>query len=77
MCHQALLAGDGVEEGTGDLPAPATARPKRYAFGVEQFGQGLVSARIDERGLVELVPAQPRARGSERAVLKERRRAVA
>ena len=35
----ALLAGDGVEESAGDVPAPPAARPKAHAFGIEQIGK--------------------------------------
>ena len=77
LAGEILLAGDGVEEGAGDMTAPSAGRPKRVSVRVEQFGKRLIAARLDERRIVELVPAQSRAGAPERAVLQQRRGAIA
>ena len=77
LSGEILLAGDGVEEGAGDMPAPSADWPKRVSVRIEQFGKRLIAARLDQRRIVELMPAQSRARAPERAVLEQRRGAIA
>ena len=51
--------------------------PSAYSFRIEQLGKRLIAARLDERGIVEFVTAEPRAGAPERAVLEQSRGAIA
>ena len=61
-CSAILLSPrDGVEEGAGDVAAPAAERAERLALAVGDLGQRLVVAGLDHLRVVEFVAADRRA----------------
>src|SRR5262245_54261099 len=66
-----------MEERPGDSAAPAAGHAERIAAGVDEIDERLVLRRGDERRIVELVPADDAARGSNRAFRQKPRLAIA
>src|SRR6516165_12673936 len=72
-----LLPRDRMEEGAGDVAAPAAGLAERVSLPVDEIDQGLVVTRCDQRRVVKFVAAYRGAGRTERTCRDEARLAIA